>query len=416
MRQLPDWIDGFMEYTKKSESPKSYRTWTAISVIAAALQRKCFINWGTSLTFYPNLYIVLVGPSGVRKSSAMGPGLDILQEIPNITVAPQATTLQALIRRLKHTNYTDVDLLTGKQQFHASISIFSKEFTVFLGYNNQAMIAALCDWYDCESKWSYETVSRDQEEIIGVWVNLLGATTPTLIQASLPTEAIGGGLTSRIIFIFEERKGQTVIIPMQTEEEVMLGEVLKSDLEKIRMMTGSFQVTEGFINAWTEWYTNADANPPFSDEKLNGYITRRPTHVMKLSMIMSASRKDGPSMCITADDMNRAVSILTEAELNMTKVFSGVGMSPVSSILYRVLTFIISNKHLEIPMSTIVTRFCSDIDKRGMDGIISTLKSMRVVNEIERPNGSFLKYIGNDNGLGQNFTQAQIRDSMSNEI
>ncbi len=51
-RKLNDWIDGFMQYTENSEPPLLFRKWTAISCMAAALQRKVRIEWGTALTFY----------------------------------------------------------------------------------------------------------------------------------------------------------------------------------------------------------------------------------------------------------------------------------------------------------------------------------------------------------------------------
>ena len=83
-RKLPNWIDAFMLYTHNTEPPTLFRKWTAISCIAAAMQRKCVVEWGTSLTFYPNLFIVLVGPSATGKGTAMNPGLDIISELPSI--------------------------------------------------------------------------------------------------------------------------------------------------------------------------------------------------------------------------------------------------------------------------------------------------------------------------------------------
>jgi hypothetical protein len=211
-----------MELTDNSEPPILFRKWAAISSIASALQRKVRVELGLSLTFYPNLYIVLVGPSATGKGTAMKFASDIIEQVPSIRLSAQATSLQALIRRMKETNLTDIDLVTGEQQYHSSLTIFSTEFTVFLGYHNKELIAALCEWYDCHSRWSYETIARKKEEIIGVWVNLFAGTTPDAIQSSLPIESIGGGLTSRIIFIYEERKGKLVVIPTKTEREILL--------------------------------------------------------------------------------------------------------------------------------------------------------------------------------------------------
>lgn len=387
-RHLPDWIDGWMEYTNNTEAPDLFRLWTAISVIASALQRKCYVSWGTSLTFYPNMYIVLVGPSGVRKGTAMNPGLDILQDLGKIKIAAQATSLQALIRRLKDTNYQDPDLTTGKMQFHSSMTIFSKEFTVFLGYHNRELMSTLCDWYDCDKSWKYETIARKVEEVIGVWVNLFGATTPSLIQSSMPMDAIGGGLTSRIIYVFEEEMGKMVFLPMQSQKEVQLYEYLLHDLDKISCLSGQFSYTEAFLDAWTDFRVEDRANPPFIDDRFSGYISRRPNHIMKLSMIMSASRGNRKmDMVLTKDDIDRAIDVLMQAERKMFRVFSGVGRSDISDILERVMTFLLSSKTTEVPIWQLATHFKSDMDKFTMDRILGTLEAMEFCKCCSVPGG-----------------------------
>ncbi|GAF68125.1 unnamed protein product, partial [marine sediment metagenome] len=357
-RHLPDWIDAWMAFTKNTEAPKMFRYWTAISVIASALQRKCRVDWGTSLIYYPNMYIVLVGPSGCRKGTAMNPGLDMLLDLGKIKMAAQATTLQALIRRLKDTNYQDLDLETGDMHFHSSMSIFSKEFTVFLGYHNRELMSALCDWYDCDKKWTYETIARKVEEVVGVWVNLFGATTPDLIRTSLPLDAIGGGLTSRIIYIYEPKMGDMVFLPMQTNEEIQLQQHLLHDLDKISCMSGKFKYTEQFLEDWTDFRIYDEKNPPFIDHRFAGYLSRRPNHVMKLSIILAASK--GDDMTLTSDTIAEAITTLSKAEEKMQNVFSGVGRSDISDILDKVMTFLLSSKTDEVPVYQIANYFKND--------------------------------------------------------
>ena len=65
-RILTDWLDNYMKYTENSEPHPRFRLWTGISVISACLMRKCKIPWGF-FDIYPNMYIVLVGPSGVGR-------------------------------------------------------------------------------------------------------------------------------------------------------------------------------------------------------------------------------------------------------------------------------------------------------------------------------------------------------------
>jgi hypothetical protein len=383
-RKLPNWLDAFMLFTENTEPPDSFRLWTGISVIAAALQRKVRVNWGTSLTFYPNLYIVLVGPSATGKGTAMNPGLDLISEIPSIKIAANATSLQALIRRLKETNLTDIDMVTGEQQYHSSMTIYSKEFTVFLGYHNHELMSTLCDWYDCDRRWSYETISRKKEEIVGVWVNLIAGTTPDLIQSSLPIESIGGGLTSRIIFVYEESRSKIIALPTQTGEEIELQQYLIHDLERISMLSGSYRWTEDFSNKWADFCYTSASNPPFYDSKFDGYMGRRRGHVMKLSMIMSAA-KAGHDLVLTSDDFDEAVNLLTTTEKKMPLVFKGFGRSDTASMMHKSITFLKTLPTKEITIWQFARHFKDDMDEYTMNKVFSTLEAMKMIRIINRP-------------------------------
>jgi len=385
-RRLPDWIDAFMLLTENSEPPEMFRKWTAISVVASALQRKVRVEWGTSLTFYPNFYIVLVGPSATGKGTAMTFGLDIMGKVPSIRFSADATSIQALIRRLKETNLTDIDYITGKQQFHSSMTVFSEEFTVFLGYRDLDKMSILCNWYDCRSKWAYETISRLKEEIIGVWVNMLAGTTPDSLQSSLPPESIGGGLTSRIIFVYEEKRGKLVTLPIKTKEEVQLQEDLIHDLEEISMMSGLFRYTEEFMKLWDTWCHEAEGNPPFHTTKFDGYIGRRRAHLMKLSMVMSAS--DGlreEKLVLTQDDLERSIGLLIEVEAKMGLTFGGMGRSDLSDMIHKAVIFFKSLDVKEVPFWQFARSFEGDLDKFEMEKVIHTLEAMKMVDRVRKP-------------------------------
>ena len=382
-RNCSDWIEGFMELTENSEPPVLFRKWAAISSIAAALQRKVRVDLGLSLTFYPNLYIVLVGPSATGKGTAMKFASDIIENIPTIRLSAQATSLQALIRRMKETNLTDINVVTGDQTYHSSLTIFSTEFTVFLGYHNQELIAALCEWYDCHNRWTYETIARKKEEVVGVWVNLFAGTTPDAIQASLPIESIGGGLTSRIIFVVEEKRGKLVIIPTKTEREVQLQQMLVYDLEAINRLSGPMSYTEGFLSIYSDWCREAELHRPFHDKKFDGYCGRRRKHLITLSMVCCASHSD--EMIITSEDIERAIQLLAEVEVKMGKVFKGMGRSSISDLLNDAITFIANSQTPDIPLYQFARHFEGDMDKFEMDRVITTLESMNTVKIIKTP-------------------------------
>lgn len=382
-RNLPDWLEGFMLLTENSEPPVLFRKWSAISTVASALQRKCRVEIGISLTFYPNFYIVLVGPSATGKGTAMKYAYDIIEQVPAIKLSSQATSLQALIRRMKDTNLTDIDMETGEQIYHSSLTIFSNEFTVFLGYHNRELIAALCDWYDCHNRWSYDTIKRDKEEVIGVWVNLLAGTTPDNIQTSLPLEAIGGGLTSRIIFVNEEKKNKLVVFPSTSDRERELQQHLIHDLEQITLMSGCFHFSQDASSFYSDWCHNADTNPPFYSPKFDGYCGRRRNHLISLAMVCSASR--GEDMVIKRDDLERSSILLAEVEVKMGTVFRGIGKSDISSLINDAIIFIENSLTPDIPYWTFARQFEGNMDKFTLDRVLQTLQVMKHIEITKRP-------------------------------
>jgi len=372
-----------MEYTKNVETASIYLKWAGIMCLASALQRKVRVRWGVSLTFYPNLYIILVGRSATGKGTAMRPALDIIKQVPAIKLSAQATSLQALITSLKDNNLTDVHE-DGSMSFHSSMTVYSEEFTVFLGYKNNELISTLCNWYDCEEDWTYDTIKRSKEKVHGVWVNLIGGTTPDLIRSSLPPDSIGGGLTSRIIFVYADCPDVISIFPTESPEQQLLFEYLVRDLEAISLLSGDFSWTQGFMDLWADWRQHDLANPPFHGPKFDGYCGRRKVHLMKLAMVMSASMGDS-NLVLTRDSLELAIETLTDVEKKMALTFKGVGKSDIADLMFRANMFFKTSKSDEIPYSMFARYFEGDADKPTLDRITETLEATGTAKVIKRP-------------------------------
>ena len=358
------------------------------------MKRKCVLNWGET-AIYPNMYTILVGPAGrCRKGTAMKQGLSFLRD-KGIKMAAESITREALVRELKQSNDTQVDVSTGDMFLHASLTVYSQELTVFLGYNNQALMADLVDWYDCGDTWTYRTKNMGTDEIIGVWVNLLGATTPDLLQTTLPRDAIGGGLTSRIIFVYEQRKGRTCPAPFLSNEERELKRVLGQDLDQVCLMSGEFKVTDAYLEKYVNWYINySESDSPNDDYRFAGYYERRPTHLRKLCMILCASR--GNSKIIDVCDFDRALDILEITEKKMHYTFSGVGKSENADMMQRVMMSVAVSK--EIEFGALLQRFYQDVDKTLLEKMVEALVSMGVV-EVDYSGGSKLIRYTDKKGL-----------------
>lgn len=377
-RDLSDWISAYLKYTDRSEPPLAYHTWISISMIAGALQRKTFLQWGFE-KIYPNMYIILVGPSGrARKGLALGIGKDILTGVNGVQMTAENATREALIRSMK-TGVGNFMTPDGQVHQHCSITCFSEELSVFLGQGDIKFLASLTDWYDSKDNWTYETKGCGKDHLQGLCFNLLGATAPDWLQSMLPQEAVGGGFTSRVIFVVEDKKSKTTPRHDLSEEEYALKESLVKDLNRINNMTGQFKFTPEGEDKYVQWYIDHDARLnkgeyPVEDARFNGYAERRATHIRKLMMIMSASR--GDDMLITPMDFDRANKILHSCELKMSRTFGGLGQAKYANATEKIMDYI---RGMGGPVSRqdVMAKFYRDVDGA----------TMRIIEEVMEQTG-----------------------------
>ena len=245
-------------------------------------------------------------------------------------------------------------------------------------------MAALCDWYDCDRKWVYETIARKTEQIDGVWMNIEAGTTPDLIRSSLPTASIGGGLTSRIIFVFEEKPNKLVTLPTETNAERELFSLLVQDLEQIALMSGQFRWTEDFARRWDDWCREAANNPPFHGAKFDGYNGRRRVHLMKLSMISAVSHGQN-KLVLTEDDLEKGAALLKEVEVKMGLTFKGLGQSDIADLTHKAIQFLLTSKTRQIPVFQFLRNFEDDMDKTMMDRVLATLETAKIIKVVHNP-------------------------------
>lgn len=378
-RELSDWLDSYIKYTENSESPLSYHVWCGLSVIAGALQRRIYLKWGLGRIIYPNLYVVLVGPSGrTRKGVAIGIAKEFLKKVPGISVAPESSSgRQALILAMKRAMTNFQDPSDGQIKFHCAVTAFSEELSVFLGQGDIAYLSNLTDWYDSKDDWEYETVGRGKDSLQGLCLNLMGGTAPDWIQSMIPQEALGGGFTSRIIFIVEEKKRQLVPKYVPTPEEIELADKLQIDLERISQLAGEVTFSEEAEKIYIDWYIKQDTalsnnQPPIPDSRFAGYCERRATHLQKLMLLCTASR--GDDLMIQAEDVNRSLALLKSAETHMHKTFGGLGKSRMSDETDMVMTYI---KNIgTTTRKALLQKFYRDIDAQTLSNVEALMQQM----------------------------------------
>lgn len=369
-RRLEDYVESHLYLTDNTEPCRLYREWVAISCIASALQRRVWLDFGTEV-FYPNNIIILVGPPAARKGTAMRPGQRIIRDI-GIQLAADQSSLPKLIDTMRRVGSQTT--IAGQMYWHSSLTVIASELTVFIGYENKELLQVLCKWYDCEENFEYDTFTHELIKIPHVCMNLIGATTPHLLQTSLRHEAVGGGFTSRAMFVYASDKEKVVYVPTLSEDQKRVGLDMAHDLSSMTLMKGIFKCSEKFMELYSYWRDASESNT-FTDQRLQYYADRRPSHLLKTCMAYAASRSE--DMVLSETDFARASLLLEETEKKLPNVFVGVGDAVGIRHMRRIVSEIEktgSAKQAKVYMSLI-----HEVDRKKYIEILETMASVGVL-------------------------------------
>ena len=368
------WIDEYLKYVDGTEPPFLYHKWTAISCIAGAIGKRVFTRIGPA-RLWPNLYITLVGPSGARKSTAMGYGESILRAAHIITAPDSLSGWQAFIKVMEDRGQGLVMPELGGTIMHHSLTVFAKELKVFLK-SDIDFLAALTDLHDCEEKWEYFTIKRELQTLSWACLNMLGATAPDWIRTMLPIESVGGGYTARNIYVWAPRKGSTNPFP---EERAKEKAALVKTLRELVILKGESLMTKEAAKIYGEWYLHQDAEidagrPPINSPRFEAYCSRRAPFIRKLMMISAFAR--GRVEC-AVEDFNWALASLEEVEPGMLNVFAGLGVSPLADLTYRVARIILEAG--KITSGELLRRMLYDLDPISLRAIEDNLAQQEII-------------------------------------
>ena len=314
-RKLTSWIESFVKHTDNLESAEVFRKWTAISVIAAALEQKVWMS--TSDKLYPNLYTILVGHPGVGKTRTIMSGRKFLAELSDFFIAPTSMKMASLVDALLASKRTLIRLQSKEPplEFH-SMTLVMDEWTAFMHAWDDELVGGLTTFYDVGVPYEQHRRTRDVRiKIPRPQLSILAGTTPGNLTKFMPEAAWYQGFASRLILIFSDERsiGDDFAGPSRGLPPDMV-----HDLKAIASLQGEFKITEEFralVTAWRE----AGEDPKPSHPKLLHYNTRRRAHIYKLAMV--AAIDSGNSLVLTGDCFTTALRWLGEAEMAMPAIF-----------------------------------------------------------------------------------------------
>jgi hypothetical protein len=378
-------VKKWLNFVDGSESPEIFNLWTGLSAVAACLGRRSSIVTGR-IRLYPNMYVILVGPAAVRKSSTASIVKEILKRHTPVKFGPDDTagmrqgliaafldaygtreksvkakisddiatifaesvatekrkteidelqlnpdmdaSEKAVMEQMLLSSKSILDMPKKKYKHEANenvdhdLFIFSDELSDFIGMNQSEMTGCLTSLYYPKDDYIYK-LSQTTTRVNRPGLNILACTTPTSLMKHLPEVAIGQGFSSRTMFVYAGRSRGKVFIPKALDQET----------------SNEFGRLFNTIFTWNVEFTR-DANALFAQEKIYldykldivdtrfaNYEQRRDMHLTKLTMVLAAARG---STVISHDDVIDAQLILEETEKEMHLSLGELGINKAS--------------------------------------------------------------------------------------
>lgn len=377
-------INLYLEYVEPTESPRIMHVWCAIATAAACLGRRVYLPSGVG-NLYPNLYTVLVGPPGSRKSTAINLARALTAGC-NLNFAPDDTggQRQGLIKAIvgaktdeeelaeqinamsdvsaENIAELSITLNTDARNQH-TLFVCASEITSLWGQDVGGMLPFFNKIFDGE-EFKY-SLARETTIIKDGLMTILGATTTSQIKTTFPQEATGQGFMSRCLFVYgaEPYRDQPEVPPLDEEIFARLAGILE-------YLAGDFEAVMSWEPEGYDYMVSIYREKmEIQDARFVHYEDRRHMHFKKICIVLAALRN---STTISLEDCQDAHRLLKYTEQFMPDALGEYGMSPLSAVKQKVLEFL-QHHNESVPTSILFSMVSSDVKLLDFHNCMSEL-------------------------------------------
>jgi len=375
-----NFFDDYFQYVGETEAPMAFHRWSLLSVVGAALARKCYIPLG-HFKIYPSMYTMLVGSSGTRKSVSINMAKGLLKRAGYEDFAADKTSKDKFVSDLMEKNHGIKSLdalldttLESTCKMIAKSYIVSDEFQDFIGINNIEFITLLGRLWEVKDDYEHRIKSGKSASVYKPTVNILGGTTPTSFSLAFPPEIIGQGFLSRLMLIYGDSTGRRISWPAPTDSSV--GLKLTARLKTILNLPDfQFTITTQARDLLSTIY---QAHVTVNDPRFSSYETRRHDHLLKLCSIITILGEEEAT--ITKENVLAANTILYYAERKMPLALGEFGKGRFSDISNAVMEALYKS---HVPMELLDLWKVVAQDLNGQNDLVCILRGLQTLDKIQ---------------------------------
>lgn len=222
----------------RSDSPPAFAIPSGLTVLAAALGNRVFVHgWGSPI--WPNLWTVLIAPSGFGKSLPLNVGADVLERAGlGHLVLPDTFSIESLIYRFAK---EPIGIFVA-QEFAAFVDTLGASYNA----GSEKWLTSLYDGGEKAGKRSIRDANAEggyrEMYVKRPAVSMLGASSPDWFAKAFTDAALRGGFFARMLFVPSNAPGKFVSFPGPPDHAVLSG--LAGHLRQVGQLYGEFDISK----------------------------------------------------------------------------------------------------------------------------------------------------------------------------
>jgi hypothetical protein len=322
------------------EVPTLFTLWSGLWLLSTVVKREAWLNWYPK-PLYLNLYVILAGPAGGKKSVTIDDvGVPIMEKMQqymananirrmkNIAVVKDKMTPEAMLEAMLPSNkpgkasfafvdengepLLDEDGKALRYKATSELGLVLSEMTSSIGKRSytEGFVEILLDLYNPKERWEWRTKSEGLRVFQRTYLTLLAATTPTAFIESVPKVAAGDGFLSRCVIAYQNYSNRRYSIPRRVPGAPTENELAKRLAWIADNTLGEYRLSDEAFALYDRWYSD---HKDFVEENENesGIRGRMSLNLLKTAVLLRAQRYEvEPVGIVTEEDMADAIELL----------------------------------------------------------------------------------------------------------
>lgn len=382
-----NWVSSLADENRFVETPESWIWWSLLCCISASAGNNYFLSsLKGNLIYKPNLYVMLLGESGLGKGYPVNLSKRLVQKAKATRVIAGRSSIQAIIKELATTKSKEGEMpIQDSRGF-----IVNGELSTAI-IQDPDSLTILTDLYDgnYNHEWTNLLKGDGAEKLKFPYITALFGSSPAHFYDSIPQVNIDGGYIGRNLIVYEEKRSKNVDLldndaPGDDKFETYIAPKYVPHLENIAKNKGQLAPNESARSMFNTWRRKwREIQKPDK----TGFLNRIPDHVLKVSMCLCLSDWEFTGE-ITEQHISEAIEKVTSLIYANQKTTSGRGPDPLAVATKATVDRLLAAPDQRLLKKQLLWKLYGEVNTFTLDQVLDNLVEMNWVKKIKTGIGS----------------------------